>query len=74
MQVHSYLLPLGRKKLIAREDKILSLPEVKSLLRNVLSCLLVKWQAGFELEFCLGIFCLTKNKEEQEILKGNLRM
>lgn len=70
--MHSCLLPLGRKKLIAREDKILSLPEVKAL-QSVLSCLLVKCRAGFELEFCLDISCLTKNKEQQEILEGNLR-
>lgn len=34
--VYSYLFPVGRKKLIAREEKILPLPEVKSLLQNVL--------------------------------------
>lgn len=65
--MHSYLL--GQKNAHWRENKILSLLEVKTLLQNVFSCLLVKWQGGFELEFSLDISGFTKNKEEQGILK-----
>lgn len=67
VQVLSYLF--GQKNAHWRENKILSLLEVKTLLQNVFSCLLVKWQGGFELEFSLDISGFTKNKEEQGILK-----